>query len=614
MKKLLVYLKEYRLQCVLAPLFKMLEACFELIVPLVVAAIIDKGIKAGNMGVVYSRSAVLVLLALVGMVAAISAQYFAARAATGFATKLRHALFDKIQKFSFNEIDKVGTSTLITRMTNDVNQAQSGVNMVLRLFLRSPFIVAGAFVMAMLIDVKAGLIFLAVIVALFAVVIAIMKITIPQYKNVQSTLDDVTLMTRESLNGARVIRAFTGERKEYNEFNEKNNYLAHLQRVAGRISALMNPLTFVIVNLGIIILIRYGAVEVNSGRLTQGQIVALYNYMSQILVELVKFANLIVTVNKGFASASRIADVMDIDSTLQTSDNKDLQNDHAVEFDGVSLTYQGAGEESLTDISFTADSGEVIGIIGSTGSGKSSLVSLIAHFYDATKGTVTVDGRDVASYTAEELQRKIGFVMQKSVLFSGTVRDNIRWGKENATDDEIDSALKIAQIYDTVYEKDGLDTVIEHGGGNLSGGQKQRLSVARALVGKPQIIVLDDSASALDFATEKAMREAILSLDYKPTLFIVSQRCSSILTADKILVLDDGKCVGMGTSEELLKTCEVYREIYSSQFDDNVGRDALDVPKNNVSNIPSSVSHSADSFPPRGSLDRFDDWNGGGAQ
>ena len=585
MKMLLIYLKEYKLQCVLAPLFKMLEACFELIVPLVVAAIIDKGIKAGNMGVVYSRSAVLVLLALVGMVAAISAQYFAARAATGFATKVRHALFDKIQKFSFNEIDKVGTATLITRMTNDVNQAQSGVNMVLRLFLRSPFIVAGAFVMAMLIDVKAGLIFLAVIVALFAVVIAIMKITIPQYKHVQATLDEVTLMTRENLNGARVIRAFTSERKEYNEFNEKNNYLAHLQRVAGRISALMNPLTFVIVNLGIIILIRYGAVEVNSGRLTQGQIVALYNYMSQILVELVKFANLIVTVNKGFASASRIADVLDVDSTLLTSEDKSKHNNHAVEFDGVSLTYQGAGEESLTDISFTADSGEVIGIIGSTGSGKTSLVSLIAHFYDATKGTVTVDGRDVASYTTEELQRKIGFVMQKAVLFSGTVRDNIRWGKKNATDEEIDSALRTAQIYDTVYEKEGLDTVIEHGGGNLSGGQKQRLSVARAVVGKPEIIVLDDSASALDFATERAMREAILALDYKPTLFIVSQRCSSILTADKIIVLDDGKCVGMGTSDELLKSCDVYREIYSSQFDDAdkyVGDGVLDVPKNTV--------------------------------
>ena len=568
MKKLLVYLKDYKIQCVLAPLFKMLEACFELIVPLVVAAIIDKGIRRGDMGVVYSRSAVLVLLALVGMVAAISAQYFAAKAATGFATKVRHALFDKIQGFSFNEIDKVGTSTLITRMTNDVNQAQSCVNMALRLFLRSPFIVAGAFVMALLIDVKAGLIFFAIIAALTAVVVTIMKITVPQYKNVQNALDEVTLMTRENLNGARVIRAFTGERKEYTDFNAKNNYLAHLQRVADRISALMNPLTFVIVNLGIIILIRYGAVEVNSGRLSQGQIVALYNYMSQILVELVKFANLVVTVTKGFASASRISAVLELENTQRTTDDKTVKNSHAVEFDGVSLTYQSAGKESLEDITFTADKGEVVGIIGSTGSGKTSLVSLIAHFYDATKGTVTVDGRDVASYTNDELQHKIGFVMQKAVLFNGTVRDNIRWGKSDATDDEIDSALRTAQIYDTVYEKDGLDTVIEHGGGNLSGGQKQRLSVARAVVGKPEIIVLDDSASALDFATERAMREAILALDYKPTLFIVSQRCSSILTADKIIVLDDGKCVGMGTNDELLKTCDVYREIYSSQFDD----------------------------------------------
>lgn len=568
MKKLLVYLKDYKLQCVLAPLFKMLEASFELIVPLVVAAIIDKGIKAENTSVVYSRSAILVLLAFVGMVAAISAQYFAARAATGFATKVRHALFEKIQGFSFSEIDRAGTATLITRMTNDVNQAQSGVNMVLRLFLRSPFIVAGAFVMALTIDLRAGLIFLGVIAALFAVVITIMKITIPKYRGVQSTLDEVTLMTRENLKGARVIRAFTDEQNEYERFEKKNNYLAHLQRVAGRISALSNPLTFVIVNVGIIILIKTGALRVNSGTLSQGSIVALYNYMSQILVELVKFANLIVTVNKGFASASRIAEILDIDNTLDHSENKDVVDSHAVKFDGVSLTYSGAGDESLSDISFTADRGEVIGIIGSTGSGKSSLVSLIPHFYDATKGSVTVDGRDVASYSPDELHSKVGFVMQKSVLFSGTVRDNIKWGNKNATDSEIDEALKIAQIYDAIYEKDGLNTIIEQGGANLSGGQKQRLSVARAIVGKPGIIVLDDSASALDFATEKAMREAILSLDYKPTLFIVSQRCSSILTADKIIVLDDGCCVGMGTNEELLKTCEVYREIYSSQFDD----------------------------------------------
>ena len=568
MKKLLVYLKEYKLQCVLAPLFKMLEASFELIVPLVVAAIIDKGIRAENMSVVYSRSAILVLLAVVGMVAAISAQYFAARAATGFATNVRHALFEKIQGFSFNEIDRVGTSTLITRMTNDVNQAQSGVNMVLRLFLRSPFIVAGAMIMSLFIDVRAGLIFFAIIAALSTVVYAVMKVTVPKYKEVQSTLDGLTLLTRESLNGARVIRAFTGEENEYERFKQKNDYLAHLQRVAGRISALMNPLTFVIINVGIIILIRYGAVRVNSGSLSQGSVVALYNYMSQILVELVKFANLIVTVTKGFASAGRIATVLELENTLETSDDRATRDSHAVEFKNVSLAYNGAGEESLSDISFFADKGEVIGIIGSTGSGKSSLVNLIAHFYDATKGTVTVDGRLVQSYSADEIKSKIGFVMQRAVLFSGTVRDNIKWGSENATDDEINEALRIAQIYDAVYEKDGLDTVIEQGGSNLSGGQKQRLSVARAVVSKPEIIVLDDSASALDFATERAMREAILSLDYNPTLFIVSQRCSSILTADKIIVLDDGECVGIGTNDELLHTCEVYREIYSSQFDD----------------------------------------------
>ena len=568
MKKLLVFLKEYRLQCVLAPLFKMLEACFELIVPLVVAAIIDKGIKADSMSVVYSRSALLVLLALVGMVAAISAQYFAARAATGFATKLRHALFEKIQSFSFTEIDRAGTATLITRLTADVNQAQSGVNMLLRLFLRSPFIVAGSFVMALFVDVKAGLIFLAVIAGLTAVVLTIMKITVPKYKEVQSTLDGVTLLTRESLNGARVIRAFTNEENEFKTFEEKNNYLAHLQRVAGRLSALTNPLTFVIVNVGVIALIKYGAITVNDGALTQGEVVALYNYMGYILVELVKFANLIVTVNKGFASASRISAVMDMESSLEHSDNTEKLNDCAVAFENVSLNYSGAGEESLSDISFAADKGDVVGIIGSTGSGKSSLVSLIAHFYDATKGTVTVDGRDVKSYSSEELKSKIGFVMQKAELFSGTVRDNIKWGSKNASDSDIENALKTAQIYDTICEKDGLDTVIEQGGANLSGGQKQRLSVARAVVGKPEIIVLDDSASALDFATEKAMREAILSLDYNPTLFIVSQRCSSILTADKIIVLDDGKCVGMGTNDDLLRSCEVYREIYSSQFDD----------------------------------------------
>ena len=566
MKKLLVYLKNYKKESVLAPLFKMLEATFELIVPLVVASIIDNGIKNGDLNLVIRKAGTLVLLAVVGMMAAITAQYFAAKAATGFATEVRHSLFEKIQSFSFTELDNIGTSTLITRMTNDVNQAQSGVNMVLRLFLRSPFIVVGAFVMAMSIDFKAGLIFLLVIAVLSAVVATIMKVTVPMYRDVQNTLDSVTLMTRENLTGARVIRAFTEEEQEYSRFNKKNNLLAHFQRAVGRISALMNPITYIIINLGIVLLIYYGALSVNSGSLSQGQVVALYNYMSQILVELIKFANLIVTISKAFASGSRIATVLDIDSTLQSTDDKTVYDNHSVAFDNVSLKYHGAGDESLTDISFFADKGDVIGIIGSTGSGKSSLVNLIAHYYDATKGKVTVNGRDVKSYDKTELRSNIGFVMQKAVLFAGTVRDNIKWGKQNATDDEINEALKIAQIYDTVYDKDGLDTVVEQGGANFSGGQKQRLSIARAVVSKPDIIVLDDSASALDFATEKALREAILSLDYKPTLFIVSQRCSSILGADKIIVLDDGKCIASGTNEQLIKSCEVYREIYSSQF------------------------------------------------
>lgn len=566
MKQLLPFLKNYKIQSVLAPLFKMLEAIFELIVPLVVASIINDGIREGNLKLVVSKALLLVLLAVVGMSAAITAQFFAAKAATGFATEVRHSLFEKIQSFSFNEIDRIGTSTLITRMTNDVNQAQSTVNMVLRLFLRSPFIVVGALVMALTIDAKISLIFLLVIVLLSVVVAVIMKCTVPMYKNVQNTLDSVTLMTRENLTGARVIRAFTEEDDEYNKFKEKNNLLAHFQRSVGRISALMNPITYIIINLGIVLLIYSGALKVESGTLNQGQVVALYNYMSQILVELVKFASLIVTITKGFASGGRIASILNVDNTLEHSDDTNYYDNHAVCFDNVSLTYKGAGEESLTNISFFADKGQTVGIIGSTGSGKSSLVSLIPHYYDATKGRVTVNGRDVKSVDKEELRSNIGFVMQKAVLFAGTVRDNIKWGKKDATDEEINEALRIAQVYDNVYEKDGLDTVIEQNGANLSGGQKQRLSIARAIVSKPEIIVLDDSASALDFATEKALREAILSLDYNPTLFIVSERTSSILSADKIIVLEDGQIVDVGTNEQLLKSCEVYREIYFSQF------------------------------------------------
>lgn len=550
----------------MAPLFKMLEAIFELIVPLVVASIINDGIHSGNMRLVLSRAGILVLLAVVGMIAAITAQYFAARAATGFATDLRHSLFEKIQSFSFNEIDKIGTSTLITRLTSDVNQAQNTVNMVLRLFLRSPFIVVGAFVMAIGIDVKSGLLFLGVIALLSIVVGVIMKLTVPMYRKVQNTLDDVTLMTRESMTGARVIRAFCEEEKNYKSFKRRNDLLAHFQRSVGRISALTNPITFVIINLGIILLVYTGALSVDTGRLNQGEVVALYNYMSQILVELLKFASLIVTITKGFASGARISSVLEVENTLEHIDDNNIYDNHTVAFDNVSLTYKGAGEESLINISFFADRGDVVGIIGSTGSGKSSLVNLIPHYYDATKGRVTLFGKDVKSYNEDEINEKIGFVMQRAVLFSGTVRDNMKWGKPDATDEEIDEALRIAQVYDNIYEKDGLNSYIEHGGANLSGGQRQRLSVARAIVSKPEIIVLDDSSSALDFATEKAMREAILSLDYNPTLFIVTQRASSILSADKIIVLDDGELVGIGKSDELLKNCDVYREIYFSQF------------------------------------------------
>lgn len=571
MKKLLIYLRNYKKESVFAPLFKMLEATFELIVPLVVASVIDDGIRMGNMSLVLSRCAILAVLAVVGMAAAITAQYFAAKAATGFATELRHALFEKIQSFSFNEIDSIGTSTLITRLTNDSNQAQNAVNMTLRLFLRSPFIVIGALVMAMTIDLKASLIFLAVILLLSVIVVLIMKATVPKYKQVQQRLDNITLMTRENLTGARVIRAFTQEEEELDRFNHRVNLLAGLQKAAGRISALMNPLTFIVVNLGIVLLIYFGAVRVNSGSLSQGAVVALYNYMSQILVELIKFANLVVTITKGFASGARISQVLEIDNSLEKSDDTSVKNSYAVEFENVSLTYKGAGETSLRNISFFAERGDVIGIIGPTGSGKSSLVSLIAHYYDASQGTVRVDGTDVKAYTEDELNRKIGFVMQKAVLFSGTVRDNIRWGKKDASDSEIEDALRVAQIFDTIAQKDGLDTMIEQNGANLSGGQKQRLSIARAIVSKPEILVLDDSACALDFATERALFDAILSLDYKPTLFIVSQRCSSILCADKIIVLDDGECAAVGSNDELLKSCALYREIYESQFDSEEG-------------------------------------------
>lgn len=566
MKSLLIYLKNYKKESFFAPLFKMMEAIFELIVPLVVSSVIDNGILKNDYRKVLTDVGIMVLLAVVGMSVSVTAQYFAAKAASGFGRELRSDLFKKIQSLSFSELDSAGTSTLVTIMTNDTAQVQNGVNMVLRLFLRSPFIVFGSLIMAFTIDVKCALVFLITIPILTAVIVAIMKYTMPRYRSIQFHLDDLTLKTRENLSGARVIRAFTREAEETEGFYEKSKALSHLQKAVGRISALMNPLTYVIINVAIIVLIYEGGIKVNTGELSQGQVVALYNYMSQILVELIKLANLIVTVTRSFACASRIENVFKLQNTLQHTDNSAKVNDYAVCFDNVSLKYNGSSEDSLRNIDFKAQKGDIIGIIGGTGSGKTSLVSLIPHFYDSTEGTVYVDGVDVKAQDDNQLRSKIGFVLQKAVLFKGTVRDNLLWGNKEATDDDMIEALKNAQVYDTILEKGGLDAEIKQNGANLSGGQKQRLSVARALVRKPQILVLDDSSSALDFATEAAMRKAILSLNYKPTVFIVSQRASSVMFADLIIVLDDGECVGCGKHDELLENCEVYREIYDSQF------------------------------------------------
>lgn len=566
MKSLLVYLKNYKKESFFAPLFKMLEAIFELIVPLVVSSVIDNGILRNDYRKVLYDVGIMVVLAVVGMSVSVTAQYFAAKAAAGFGRELRSDLFKKIQSLSFSELDSAGTSTLVTIMTNDTAQVQNGVNMVLRLFLRSPFIVFGALVMAFTIDVQCALIFLVTIPILTVIIVAIMRYTMPRYRSIQFHLDELTLKTRENLSGARVIRAFTREAEETESFFEKNKALSHLQKAVGRISALMNPLTYVIINVAIIVLIYEGGVRVDTGDLSQGQVVALYNYMSQILVELIKLANLIVTVTRSFACASRIENVFKLQNSLQHSDNTVKANDYAVCFDHVSLKYNGSSEESLKDIDFRANKGDIIGIIGGTGSGKTSLVSLIPHFYDATEGTVYVNGVDVKAQEDHLLRNKIGFVLQKAALFKGTVRDNLLWGNKNATDDEMRAALKDAQVLDTINEKGGLDAEIKQNGANFSGGQKQRLSVARALVRKPEILILDDSSSALDFATEAAMRKAILNLSYKPTVFIVSQRASSVMFADQIIVLDDGECVGCGTHADLLNNCEVYREIYESQF------------------------------------------------
>lgn len=570
MKKLLIYLRDYKKECVLAPLFKMLEASFELIVPLVMAVIIDSGIAKSDKGLVVRMCGVLILLGIIGLITSITAQYFAAKAAVGFATNLRHALFKHLQSLSFTEIDTLGTSTMITRMTSDVNQAQTGVNMVLRLFLRSPFVVFGAMIMAFTIDVKSALIFVVAIILLSIVVFGIMLINIPMLKDVQKKLDTVLNITRENLSGVRVIRAFCKEEEEIERFTRKNEELTAKQQKSGSFSALMNPLTYVIINLAILYLIWTGALQVHAGVLTKGQVVSLYNYMSQILVELIKLANLIITVNKSVACANRIQDVFEIKTSMQykesLNENMKADNSNAVEFKHVALTYSGAGDESLTDIDFTVRKGETVGIIGGTGSGKSSLVNMIPRFYDATKGEVLIDGINVKEYPREVLMKKVGIVLQKAVLFKGTIESNIRWGKKDATSEDIAKAVEIAQATDVVNAKGGTDAVIAQGGKNLSGGQRQRMTIARALVKKPDILILDDSASALDMATDARLRKSIKELDYNPTVFIVSQRTAAIQNADKIIVLDDGKIVGMGTHDELIKNCEIYSEIYYSQY------------------------------------------------
>lgn len=578
MKTLLAYLKGYKKESILAPLFKMLEASFELFVPLVMAAIIDVGIANQDKPYIVKMCFVLIALGIIGLVCSITAQYFAAKAATGVGTGIRHGLFEHIQKFTFTEMDQLGTSTLITRMTSDINQIQSGVNLVLRLFLRSPFIVFGAMIMAFTVDVKAALVFVVTIPLLSLIVFGIMLVTMPMYKKVQADLDQVLLATRENLTGARVIRAFNKEEDETKRFENANQILTDAQKYVGRISGMMNPLTYIIVNGAIIALIYVGAVRVDIGDLTQGQVVALINYMSQILVELVKLANLIISVTKAAACLNRVESVLAVKPDMNEGDvrwksnsseaDRDLKNKiPVVEFSHVSLTYKGTSDTSLSDINFCAEKGQTIGIIGGTGSGKSSLVNLIPRFYDATDGTVKINGRDIKEYQTENLREHIGVVLQKAVLFKGSIADNLRWGKEDATEQEMYEALDISQAREFVDTKQGgLEFQIEQGGRNLSGGQKQRMTIARALVRKPEILILDDSASALDFATDAALRKSIKEMKNQPTVFIVSQRAASIQHADQIIVLDDGAMAGIGTHEELLKDCLIYQEIYYSQF------------------------------------------------
>lgn len=579
MKKILIYLKDYKKETILAPLFKMLEASFELLIPLVVKRIVDVGIANADKGYVGRMCAVMIALGIIGLVCAITAQYFSAKAAVGFATKLRHVLFGHMQKLSFAQMDHMGTSTMITRMTSDINQVQNGVNMVLRLFLRSPFIVFGAMIMAFTIDVKAALIFVVVIPLLSLVVFGIMLITIPLYKKVQGGLDKLLGITRGNLTGVRVLRAFHKEEDEIEEFSKSNEDLTGFQMFVGRISAVMNPITYIIINSGLVILLWTGAIQVEGGILTQGAVLALVNYMSQILVELVKLANLIITVNKALACGNRIAGVLDTEPGLVEGTRTEGESVEVpvVEFDHVHLTYPGAGAESLTEIHFKAMRGQTIGIIGGTGSGKSSLVNLIPRFYEATGGSVRVDGIAVEDYTIHALRSKVGVVLQKAVLFKGTIRENLMMGlpddfdKEDkeAVDKLLREALEVSQSAEFVDNKpEGMETEVSQGGKNLSGGQKQRLTIARALVRKPEILILDDSASALDYATDLKLRKAIRAMEKAPVVFIVSQRASSIMHADNIIVLDDGEVAGMGRHEELLANCETYQEIYYSQYPD----------------------------------------------
>ncbi len=568
MRKLLAYLKDYKKEATLGPLFKLLEASFELLVPLVIAALIDKGIANHDSPQIIKNCVLLLLLAIVGFTCAVTAQYFAAKAAAGFAKKVKRALFENIQKLSFSDMDRVGTSAMITRMTSDMNQVQQGVNMTIRLLLRSPFVVFGAMVMAFTIDARQALIFLVTIILLFAVVGAIMTWSIPRYGKIQGGLDTLLRLTRENHTGVRVIRAFGLEEQEKKNFHKHNDELMNLQKFVGGVSALMNPVTFAILNLSVVLLIYRGAIYVNAGELTQGQIVALYNYMSQILVELIKFANLVLTVTKAIASGNRVEELLELKSSMKDGTVTEFADtpEHVV-FSSVSMKYEGDSEESLENISFTARRGERIGVIGGTGSGKSSLINLIPRFYDVSGGSVTIDGRNVKEYNLEALRERIGIVPQKAVLFHGSIRDNIKWGKDDATDEEIYEALEIAQAKEVVDGKEnGLDYMVAQGGKNFSGGQKQRLTIARALVRKPEILILDDSASALDYLTDRKLREAIAGMKNPPTTFIVSQRSSAVLSCNKIIVLDNGSVAGIGTHDELLKSCELYKEIYDSQF------------------------------------------------